>query len=130
MFPFGRVSSNQWELLRFITKFQNVSFCLKFLEFKTIFIGTGNPCENLNGGCQDVCTVSDHGGVQCLCNMGRITDPKNPTRCITITELANSTTLFQCSSGSLIPFDLTCDGLQHCEDGSDEVDAYCGKFKI
>lgn len=37
---------------------------------------------------------------------------------------------FQCGNGECIDYQLTCDGIAHCKDRSDEKMQYCGKKPI
>ncbi|CAH1393043.1 unnamed protein product [Nezara viridula] len=81
-----------------------------------------NPCRVLNGECEDICHLDSRGVKQCSCHPGRIlVDGK---RCINIT-MDCSPKQFTCSEGSCIPHVLTCDGIRHCPDGSDENISYC-----
>lgn len=34
---------------------------------------------------------------------------------------------FECANGECISFSLTCDGVSHCKDKSDEKPSYCSK---
>lgn len=34
---------------------------------------------------------------------------------------------FECANGECINFSLTCDGVSHCKDKSDEKPSYCSK---
>ncbi|KAK6630731.1 hypothetical protein RUM44_002900 [Polyplax serrata] len=92
-----------------------------------------NPCLVTNGGCEDECRLDAMGSVICVCFPGRQVQANNPHRCIEIppgihkNDTCDETGKhFRCSShGSCIPFELTCDGIKHCEDGSDEFLTYC-----
>jgi len=35
---------------------------------------------------------------------------------------------FECGNGDCINYSLTCDGMAHCKDKSDEKQSYCGEF--
>lgn len=35
---------------------------------------------------------------------------------------------FECGNGDCINYSLTCDGMPHCKDKSDEKQSYCGMF--
>ncbi|GLH07804.1 Vitellogenin receptor, partial [Gryllus bimaculatus] len=90
-----------------------------------------NPCRVLNGGCQDLCKLDEKGEVVCSCYPYRRL--VNNGRCID-ESIANGTSQecwvedsFQCSSGGCIPFHLTCDGISHCADKSDESVEYCAQ---
>lgn len=37
---------------------------------------------------------------------------------------------FECGNGECIDYQLTCDGIPHCKDKSDEKLLYCGKFSV
>ncbi|KAF7273554.1 hypothetical protein GWI33_013751, partial [Rhynchophorus ferrugineus] len=84
-----------------------------------------NPCLKNNGGCEEYCNLLPYGEVECSCTNGRILQngrciSTDSTKC-TITEDS-----FRCSDGSCILFHLTCDGISHCADGTDEEPGYCG----
>ncbi|XP_054720384.1 low-density lipoprotein receptor-related protein 1-like [Uloborus diversus] len=84
---------------------------------------TLNPCHILNGGCEDKCTVAADGHVVCSCLPGRILLSDNK-RCVE--KEANCTTKeFDCGNGMCIPFELTCDGVSACQNGTDEHEEYC-----
>ncbi len=34
---------------------------------------------------------------------------------------------FECGNGDCINYSLTCDGMAHCKDKSDEKQSYCGE---
>ncbi|KAI4902148.1 hypothetical protein NFI96_003420 [Prochilodus magdalenae] len=36
---------------------------------------------------------------------------------------------FECGNGGCIDYQLTCDGVPHCKDKSDEKRQYCGEFR-
>ncbi|GIY95882.1 low-density lipoprotein receptor-related protein 1 [Caerostris extrusa] len=72
---------------------------------------TLNPCHVLNGGCEDQCNVAVDGRVICTCFLGK---------------QANCTKEeFECGNGMCIPFELTCDGVSACRNGTDEDEIYC-----
>lgn len=37
---------------------------------------------------------------------------------------------FECGNGDCINYSLTCDGMAHCKDKSDEKQSYCGEFVL
>lgn len=101
-----------------------------FIYFK----GHNNPCLIANGGCEDKCNLDASGFVICSCFSGREVLAHNPKRCVeAVVDVYENGTCdengkhFKCSShGTCIPFELTCDDVKHCEDGSDEFITYCG----
>jgi len=112
----------------------NSSLLLYYRSFNTfyfviiiIFLGTRNPCYFLNGRCEDICNVNIKGAVECSCFHNR-TLLSDKHRCIENKLKINcSINEFWCSSGECIPFENTCDGINHCVDDSDEDIKYCGK---
>lgn len=36
---------------------------------------------------------------------------------------------FECGNGDCINYTLTCDGMAHCKDKSDEKQSYCGEWR-
>ena len=90
-----------------------------------------NPCAFNNGGCQDVCSLDESGASVCSCsaNMTLLPDKK---RCSSVWSLCEDIHNFQCAmtsneltSPQCIPLELSCDGIKHCLDGSDESEKYC-----
>lgn len=82
-----------------------------------------NPCLILNGGCEDVCSLDQWGKVTCSCYAGRsLTEDR---RCVSKKSACTGSS-FRCSDGGCVPFQLTCDGVNHCADGTDEDPGYCG----
>lgn len=82
---------------------------------------SASPCEVLNGGCEDVCNVVK-GQIKCECTQGNLSP--DGRSCIRSRGSCSSDQFF-CKSGECIPYHLTCDHINHCMDGSDEVLAYC-----
>lgn len=82
-----------------------------------------NPCQVLNGGCEDSCFVIDR-KIKCECSAGILAS--DGKRCLQTTPQC-STGQFRCKSKDIkcIPFELTCDQVNHCLDGSDENTDYC-----
>ena len=88
-----------------------------------------NPCSVLNGGCEDICTLKK-GHVQCACKEGRYLIKQNGKRCAFTPKKCQNSSDFQCSQSLrgdpiCIPYELTCDGVNHCPDDSDEDVRYC-----
>lgn len=82
-----------------------------------------NPC--LNTACEELCTTTANGFVQCECIEGH-TLAEDGLHCIVIDHFDNCTNeSFRCSDGGCVPFELTCDGIPHCADSSDEEPGYC-----
>ncbi|KAF5306597.1 hypothetical protein FQR65_LT18530 [Abscondita terminalis] len=83
-----------------------------------------NPCLSLNGGCEEICSLTPSATIQCSCTEGRIL-ADDGRRCLS--KLSSCTDdSFRCSDGGCVPFQLTCDSITHCSDGSDEEPGYCG----
>uniref|UniRef100_A0A667ZSN6 EGF-like domain-containing protein n=1 Tax=Myripristis murdjan TaxID=586833 RepID=A0A667ZSN6_9TELE len=72
----------------------------------SIFTGELSPCRHMNGGCGDLCLLTPYGRVNCTCRGERVLLDDN--RC------------FECGNGECINYQLTCDGVAHCKDKSDE----------
>lgn len=81
------------------------------------------PCRHLNGNCDDICKLDEKGQVVCSCFNGRILMQDNKT-CIINTVCDKHD--FKCNDGMCIPFNQTCDKINHCRDNSDEMNHYCG----
>lgn len=82
-----------------------------------------NPCLALNGGCEELCNLNASGSVQCSCVEGRLAE--DGKRCYNAKQTCTDSS-FRCSDGGCVPFQLTCDSIPHCTDGSDEEPGYCG----
>ncbi|KAI2660780.1 Low-density lipoprotein receptor-related protein 1B [Labeo rohita] len=82
-----------------------------------------SPCRILNGGCGDLCLLTPDGTVNCSCRGERILLDDN--RCVSKTSSCNIHTEFECGNGECIDYQLTCDGIAHCKDKSDEKMQYC-----
>ena len=97
--------------------------------------GRSDPCKILNGGCEDVCRVADAstgGGAACSCRPGRYALNPSASRCSDSPLTCENPEDFPCAKSVLqngdpvcIPYNLTCDGIWHCVDGSDEEEKYC-----
>lgn len=51
--------------------------------------------------------------------------------CLCLTALnttCNNIDEFECGNGDCVNYTLTCDGMAHCKDKSDEKQSYCGEF--
>nr|CAD7602835.1 unnamed protein product [Timema genevievae] len=86
-----------------------------------------NPCLVLNGGCEDICTLDAAGEPICSCFPGRELIVGG-TRCAS-SDTNCTADSFRCSTGACIPYHLTCDGISHCGDNSDEDSSYCA-FRV
>uniref|UniRef100_A0A4W3IBD4 LDL receptor related protein 1B n=1 Tax=Callorhinchus milii TaxID=7868 RepID=A0A4W3IBD4_CALMI len=82
-----------------------------------------SPCKIMNGGCHDLCLLTADGQVNCSCRGERIQLDNN--RCVGKNSLCNIHTEFECGNGDCIGYHLTCDGIVHCKDKSDEKQSYC-----
>ncbi|XP_015785497.1 low-density lipoprotein receptor-related protein 1B [Tetranychus urticae] len=84
-----------------------------------------NPCGFINGGCSDICSVSLNMTVQCSCFEGRTL--LDGHRCMNnrTAEAKCNSTQFECDDGVCIPYELTCDLISHCVNGSDESLKLC-----
>ncbi|XP_069472627.1 low-density lipoprotein receptor-related protein 1B isoform X1 [Ambystoma mexicanum] len=82
-----------------------------------------SPCTFLNGGCHDLCLLTPDGRVNCSCRGDRILRDDN--RCVTKNSSCNMYSEFECGNGECIDYTLTCDGIVHCKDKSDEKQLYC-----
>ncbi|XP_050957199.1 low-density lipoprotein receptor-related protein 1B-like, partial [Labeo rohita] len=82
-----------------------------------------SPCSMNNGGCHDLCLLTPLGVVNCTCRGERILLDDN--RCVSMNSSCNIHSEFQCGNGECIDYQLTCDGIAHCKDRSDEKMQYC-----
>lgn len=114
--------------------------------------GEFSPCRTNNGGCQDLCLPTSDGRVNCSCRGDRHLLEDNTCSCkrktffyaraITENSLfyvlrpsapsalnmsCGSVDGFECGNGDCINYSLTCDGMPHCKDKSDEKQSYCGE---
>lgn len=80
----------------------------------------------MNGGCEDICQVNDTGIVVCKCRDGRRL-LEDGYRCVSTApdQPKCSDSEFTCSEKQCIPYEVTCDGIYHCSDKSDEDPIYC-----
>lgn len=53
--------------------------------------------------------------------------PSVVSPCVAENSSCNIHTEFECGNGECINYQLTCDGVAHCKDKSDEKMQYCGK---
>ncbi|KPP78525.1 low-density lipoprotein receptor-related protein 1-like [Scleropages formosus] len=82
-----------------------------------------SPCRVNNGGCQDLCLLTSDGRVNCSCRGERKLMEDNT--CVARNTTCNSVDEFECGNGDCINYSLTCDGMAHCKDKSDEKQSYC-----
>ncbi|CAH1165542.1 unnamed protein product [Phyllotreta striolata] len=85
-----------------------------------------NPCLVQNGFCEEQCALSAAGQVECSCGEGRTLSEGGRCRARVVANCTNDGDSFRCSDGGCVPFHLTCDGVPHCADKSDEEPGYCG----
>ncbi|KAI1892263.1 hypothetical protein AGOR_G00131550 [Albula goreensis] len=82
-----------------------------------------SPCRVNNGGCQDLCLLTSEGRVNCSCRGER--KLLNDNTCAAQNSTCSSVEEFECGNGDCINYSLTCDGMAHCKDKSDEKQSYC-----
>uniref|UniRef100_A0A673BUV4 Low density lipoprotein receptor-related protein 1Ab n=1 Tax=Sphaeramia orbicularis TaxID=375764 RepID=A0A673BUV4_9TELE len=82
-----------------------------------------SPCRTNNGGCQDLCLPTSDGRVNCSCRGDRQLLDDNT--CSSLNVSCGSVDDFECGNGDCINYSLTCDGMAHCKDKSDEKQSYC-----
>ncbi|KAJ8282634.1 hypothetical protein COCON_G00051530 [Conger conger] len=82
-----------------------------------------SPCRAMNGGCGDLCLLTPNGTVNCSCRGQRVLLDDN--RCVSENSSCNIHSEFECGNGECIDYQLTCDGIAHCKDKSDEKMQYC-----
>uniref|UniRef100_A0A8C5HWA1 EGF-like domain-containing protein n=1 Tax=Gouania willdenowi TaxID=441366 RepID=A0A8C5HWA1_GOUWI len=82
-----------------------------------------SPCHHMNGGCGDLCLLTQDGRVNCTCRGERVLLDDN--RCVSENSSCNIHSEFECGNGECIDYQLTCDGVAHCKDKSDEKMQYC-----
>ncbi|XP_074039673.1 LDL receptor protein 1 [Leptinotarsa decemlineata] len=85
-----------------------------------------NPCLINNGFCEEICGLTAAGQVRCSCEEGRVLSEEGRCQSKIVTNCTDSGDSFRCSDGGCVPFHLTCDGIPHCADRSDEEPGYCG----
>ncbi|KAJ8937573.1 hypothetical protein NQ318_023104 [Aromia moschata] len=85
-----------------------------------------NPCLIRNGGCGEICALRAAGTVECSCFEDRVLSEDGRCKSKVSSNCSNSGDSFRCSDGGCVPFHLTCDGVPHCADQSDEEPGYCG----
>lgn len=81
-------------------------------------------CDWFNGGCEDMCVLDENRNPKCVCSVGKLA--KDGQRCIR--DSINGSCKpqeYECKSGECISYNLTCDTIEHCVDGSDESIALC-----
>ncbi|KAJ7345792.1 hypothetical protein JRQ81_001742, partial [Phrynocephalus forsythii] len=82
-----------------------------------------SPCAQMNGGCHDLCLLTPDGRVNCSCRGDRVLIEDN--RCVPKNLSCNFYSEFECGNGECIDYQLSCDGVVHCKDKSDEKLFYC-----
>uniref|UniRef100_A0A672N2P7 Low-density lipoprotein receptor-related protein 1B-like n=1 Tax=Sinocyclocheilus grahami TaxID=75366 RepID=A0A672N2P7_SINGR len=86
-----------------------------------VIVSESSPCSVNNGGCHDLCLLTPLGVVNCTCRGERILLDDNRS----MNSSCNIHSEFQCGNGECIDYQLTCDGIEHCKDRSDEKMQYC-----
>lgn len=81
-----------------------------------------HPCRNNNGGCSHICLPGQDGTARCSCPLTHRLRYSFDKKCLPRHSCGSHQ--FECYSGGIycIPNVWRCDGLQECEDGSDEAD--------
>lgn len=51
-------------------------------------------------------------------------------RLTALNTTCNNIDEFECGNGDCVNYTLTCDGMAHCKDKSDEKQSYCGEWII
>lgn len=120
-----------------------------------LFKGEFSLCRINNGGCQDLCLLTSEGRVNCSCRGDRKLLEDNTCSgcttfffkkkviqadfaaallnaffclsCAALNTTCNIIDEFECGNGDCINYTLSCDGMAHCKDKSDEKQSYCGK---
>lgn len=89
---------------------------------------SGNACSAFNGGCEDIC-LPHKNSFKCECSQGYL--DKDGKRCLSRSKISSCDPKaeFECRSGECIPYVVTCDGIKHCSDGSDESVNFCASRK-
>uniref|UniRef100_A0A674B3R5 LDL receptor related protein 1 n=1 Tax=Salmo trutta TaxID=8032 RepID=A0A674B3R5_SALTR len=82
-------------------------------------------CRVNNGGCQDLCLLTSEGRVNCTCRGDGERKLLEDNTCIALNTTCGSVDEFECGNGDCVNYTLTCDGMAHCKDKSDEKQSYC-----
>lgn len=98
-----------------------------FIAIEPVENCTNNECSAFNAGCEDICLP--HGnGHKCECSQGVLSN--DGKRCISRKQqITCDPNEFQCKSGECVPYFVTCDGIMHCSDNSDESLSFCATRK-
>ncbi|KAK6321281.1 hypothetical protein J4Q44_G00082570 [Coregonus suidteri] len=84
-----------------------------------------SPCRLNNGGCQDLCILTSEGRVNCTCRGDGERKLLEDNTCVALNTTCSSVDEFECGNGDCVNYSLTCDGMAHCKDKSDEKQSYC-----
>lgn len=89
---------------------------------------SNSACAAFNGGCEDSCLPQGNSS-KCACTQGFL--DQDGKRCISRekTVTCDRLTEFECKSGQCVPYIVTCDGIPHCSDSSDESITFCATRK-
>ncbi|XP_074662760.1 prolow-density lipoprotein receptor-related protein 1-like isoform X2 [Tubulanus polymorphus] len=81
-----------------------------------------NPCRHNNGGCHHKCTVNMYGEFKCSCEDDYVLQADGRT----CQQRGDCNVYeFTCGDKKCIPYNMTCDGINHCDDKSDENSTFC-----
>ncbi|XP_021948531.2 low-density lipoprotein receptor-related protein 1 isoform X4 [Folsomia candida] len=82
---------------------------------------TTNPCNILNGGCQDICIFNEHKQIVCECGPDKST--LSDGQCVSKSKLEDGELCdgWTCKNGNCVSLTELCNGADNCGDNSDEI---------
>ncbi|KAL3288606.1 hypothetical protein HHI36_003043 [Cryptolaemus montrouzieri] len=83
-----------------------------------------NPCGSVESTCEHGCRLLPSAAIECTCPPGHVL-AEDGKRCYKKVPERQNNDIFYCSDGATVPFSVTCDGISHCLDKSDEEPGYC-----